>query len=138
MYRLTETHISAQFVQSQTFLNNTTPWVPFLQNQQPISMHSMNPLRLLFLLTQTTKNVFKANEIQRRVLHKTQITFQYCPHLGTHCIATRGNSQNRFQCLTCCKTQSCCIHCCFCWWTESQKLQCLFNSQNQLTQKNVK
>ena len=49
MYRATETDIYAQFAQSQAPLNNATPRVTFLQNQQLVITHSMNPLMLPFL-----------------------------------------------------------------------------------------
>ena len=46
--------------------------------------------------------------------HQTRFLMQENPNMsspqGTHCIATRGDSQNCFQCLTCCETQSCYIH----------------------------
>ena len=64
MYRPTETHIYVQFVQSHTLLNNTTPSVPFPQNQQPVKMHSMNPLLLTpnhqtrFLMQMKSKDEF--------------------------------------------------------------------------------
>ena len=100
-------------------MNNTTPRITFLQNQQPVTAHSWNPLMLPFLP--------KPN-------HQTRFLMQDNPKTsspqGTHCTATRGNSQNRLQCLTCCETQSCYI---ICWSTESHKLQCLFNPQNLLT-----
>ena len=51
MYRATETDIYAEFVQSQAPLNNATPRVTFLQNQQLVITHSMNPLMLRFLPT---------------------------------------------------------------------------------------
>ena len=49
MYRATETGIYTEFAQSQAPLNNATPRVTFLQNQQLVITHSMNPLMLPFL-----------------------------------------------------------------------------------------
>ena len=49
MYRAIETDMHAQFVQSQTPLNNTALKVTFLPNQQPATTHSMNPIMLPFL-----------------------------------------------------------------------------------------
>ena len=51
MYRATETDIYAEFAQSQAPLSNATPRVTFLQNQQLVITHSMNPLMLPFLPT---------------------------------------------------------------------------------------
>ena len=100
-------------------LNNTTPRVIFLQNQQPVTANSMNPLLLPFWP--------KPN-------HQTHFLMQDNPKTsspqGTYCIVTRGNSQNRFQCLTCLKPSHVIY---ICWSTESHKLQCLFNPQNLLT-----
>ena len=96
--KLTYTH-NIRIILFKSPLNNTNPWVTFLQNQQPVTTHSMNPLMLPFLP--------KSN-------HQTRFLMQENPNMsspqGTYCIATRGDSQNCFQCLTCCETQSCYIH----------------------------
>ena len=62
----------------------------------PVTTHSMNPLILPFLP--------KPNHQTRFLMQENLNTSS--PQ-GTHCIAIRGDSQNRFQCLTCCETQSC-------------------------------
>ena len=46
MYRATETDMHAQFVQSQTPLNNTALKVTFLPNQQPATFYESNNVTL--------------------------------------------------------------------------------------------
>ena len=90
--KLTYTH-NIRIILFKSPLNNTNPWVTFFQNQQPVTTHSMNPLMLPFL---------------PKFNHQTRFLMQENPNMsspqGTHCIATRGDSQNCFQCLTCCET----------------------------------
>ena len=107
MYRATETDMHTQFVQSQAPLNNTSLKVTFLQNQQPAITHSMNPIMLPFLPSPNdrTRFLLQKNPKTSSLQNKNNITV-----LPSHRHSLHSNS---FQCVTCCETQSCSIHCLF-------------------------
>ena len=123
---------------SQAPLNNTTPRVTFLQNQQPVTTHSMNPLMLPFLPTPNhqTRLLMQKNPKMSSPQNKNNISVLHSLRYPLH--SNSWQFPKSLPMLNFCETQSCYIICFFCWSTESQMLQCLINPQNQISQNNGK
>ena len=85
---------------SQAPLNNTTPRVTFLQNQQPVTTHSMNPLMLPFLPTPNhqTRLLMQKNPKTSSPQNKNNISG--LPSLRHPLHSNSWQFPNPFQCLT--------------------------------------
>ena len=123
---------------SQAPLNNTTPRVTFLQNQQPVTTHSMNPLMLSFLPTPNhqTRLLMQKNPKTSSPQNKNNISVLPSRRHPLH--SNSWQFPKSLPMLNFCETQSCYMHRFFWWSTEPQMLQCLLNPKNQISQNNDK
>ena len=119
---------------SQAPLNNTT----FLQNQQPVTTHSMNPLMLPFLPTPNhqTRLLMQKNPKTSSLQNKNNISVLPSRRHPLH--SNSWQFPKSLPMLNFCETQSRYMHRFFCWSTEPQMLQCLLNPKNQISQNNDK
>ena len=103
---------------SQAPLNNTTPRVSFLQNQQPVTTHSMNPLMLPFLPTPNhqTRLLMQKNPKTSSLQNKNNISVLPSRRHPLH--SNSWQFPKYLPMLNFCETQSCYMHRFFCWSTD--------------------
>ena len=123
---------------SQAPLNNTTPKVTFLQNQQPVTTHSMNPLMLPFLPTPNhqTRLLMQKNPKTSSPRNKNNISL--LPSLRHPLHSNSWQFPKYLPMLNFVKPSHVIYFVFFCWSTESQMLQFLLNPENQISQNNDK
>ena len=98
---------------SQAPLNNTTPRVTFLQNQQPVTTHSMNPLMLPFLPTPNHQTRFLMQKNPKTSSPQNKKNISVLPSLRHPLHSNSWQFPKSLPMLNFCETQSCYIHCFF-------------------------
>ena len=135
VYRPTETQEYALFVQSQAPLNNTTLRVTFLQSQQPVTTHSVSPLMLPFFPTPNHQTRLLIQKNPKTSSPQNENNFYVLPSLRHSLHSNSWKLPKSLPILKLFWNPVILYTLFFCWSTEFQTLQCLFNPKNQITQK---